>query len=158
MTTQRTTAVALSNLAFVASVLFAGGCGVLAGPNESACRSATNRIVECALSFSFEDQSDISESQLAEFCAMVPETSECDVWSTFSDALNSASCIELVSDFQRIMNLDNIVIPLNSNGCFPGATSGVSSPDPTPGTSPCEPLTDFELCRLDSSCPEDCLE
>lgn len=154
MATQRRTAVALSGLALLVVALIANGCGSIFETNQAACRRWSNRILSCASAFT--DVAPGSGPLVAQFCETVPDKSECQDWSVFADAVTSVSCTQLITSPEIVMNLNNIAIRLIDNGCFPGLTGGAGSSDSASENSSCEPLTDFELCRLDNSCPEDC--
>jgi hypothetical protein len=160
MTARRKPAVAALSAALAAIGFLAGGCGVVVGSNEAACRRVVNRIVECDFAFPFADFSDASDLRISRFCEGVPETSQCGEWLVFADRVTSSSCDHLGSDPLTIVNLDNIVSRLESGGCFPRQVpvESFDSPDSGPGNSACEPLTGFEGCLLTGTCPDDCPE
>ena len=152
MTTHRRSGGVILGFSIFAFAMIAGGCGAILETNQTACERGINRVLECVTLLSgFPFSNDLSVS---EACERVPDTVACSQWSAFADCVALASC----SDPHGPDPCISIITRLIDNGCLPSANGGVGSPNPTPGTSSCEPLTDFELCRLDNSCPDDCSE
>ncbi len=115
MTTARRTAVAVSALAIVTLASFMVGCG---GTNQAACERAVQYSLDCASGFG--DLPDGADSMIAQICATVPETSECEAWSDYANCITSISCTELVTpDPQTIESCLTIANELQNNNCGP---------------------------------------
>ncbi len=118
MTTQRTTAVVSLALTIMSLAFFAGGCGGGFESNQAACARAINHMATCnspsvGVPFGFD-------LVIAQFCATVPETSECDDWSAFADCVTSISCTEPILDLDTIEACGDFSAGLADNACFPG--------------------------------------
>lgn len=117
MTAQRRTAAALSGLALLAFAPFAGGCGPIFETNEAACVRMTTYFLTCGSPADAPPEFDFF---IAQICAPVPETSECDDWPAFADCVTSVSCTDLFSFAAELEEMcGDLEAGLKNNGCVP---------------------------------------
>ena len=117
MTTRERTVVTASALTIITLAVFAGGCGTGLESNQAACTRAISHMATCnspsvGVPFGFD-------LVIAQFCATIPETSECNDWSALADCVTSISCTEPILDLDTIEACGNLSFGLEDNACFP---------------------------------------
>ncbi len=117
MTTQQRATVSVSCMAIVTLAGLAAGCGTSLESNQAACERAINHMATCnspsvGVPFGFD-------LVISQFCATIPEASECDDWSALADCVTSISCTEPILDLDTIEACGDLSVGLEDNACFP---------------------------------------